>query len=467
MLSYFPKFFSNRAMLCYVITLSIVSLVFMRYAMPFQFVLFGIAEIVVFFSFSSSLSRNWRRFPPKKFVKNLFFVALTIRVIYVVFIYYYYIEMTGRPNMYHFGDEGMYEFYGALGADRSYSDFMDHVRWMAFSDRGYCWWIGMMYSIFGDHVFSDRMVKCVMDAFACVLMYNLAKRNFGEFTGRMAAIFYMLIPNAWYYCGLSLKETVMTFLVILFVERSDFVIHSRKILVKDLILPGIVMLAMFTFRTALAAVLVASLAGALILSSGRQLESWKKALYVSFFGVWMLFTVGAEMIEETRELWEGRTENQTAGYEWRSNRKGGNTFAKYATASVFAPFIFTIPFSSMVDIANQENQMMLNGANFTKNIMSGFVIFALFSLLFSGEWRKHVLPLAVMGGYLVVLVFSNFAHAERFHFPVLGLELMFAAYGVSLVKSRQKRWYGLWLIFICLVNVAWAWVKLAGRGMAS
>ena len=92
---------------------------------------------------------------------------------------------------------------------------------------------------------------------------------------------------------------------------------------------------------------------------------------------------------------------------------------------------------------------------------------SLFSLLFSGEWRTHVLPLAVMGGYLVVLVFSNFAHAERFHFPVLGLELMFAAYGVSLVKSRQKRWYGLWLIFICLVNVAWAWVKLAGRGMAS
>lgn len=433
--------------------------------MQLQFMLFGFVAVIVFFYFSSNLSRTWRRFPPRKFVKNLFLVALIIRVVYVIFIYYYYIEMTGRPNMYHVGDELTYEYYAKYGASHNYSEFMKEVNRMELSDRGYCWWIGIVFSVFGNHVLWDRIVKCFLDAFACVLLYNLGKRNFGEFTGRMAAIFYMLIPNAWYYCGLSLKETVMTFLVILYVERGDMVVHSRKILLKDLVLPGIIMLILFTFRTALAAVLVAAMAGTLIISSGKQLEIWKKTLYIAVFGVWMLFTVGAEMIEETQQLWNGRTSNQTEGYEWRSNRRGGNTFAQYATASVFAPFILTIPFSSMVDIPYQENQMMMNGANFTKNVMSGFVIYALFSLLFSGEWRKHVLPLAVMGGYLVVLVFSNFAHSERFHFPVLGLELMFAAYGISLVKSRQKRWYGLWLIFICLANVAWAWVKLAGRGM--
>ena len=120
----------------------------------------------------------------------------------------------------------------------------------------------------------------------------------------------------------------------------------------------------------------------------------------------------------------------------------------------------------MVAVPGQENQMMLNGGNFVKNIMSGFTIFAMFMLLFSGDWRKHVLPLATMGGYLVVLVFSNFAHSERFHFPALGLELMFAAYGVSLVKNKQKRWYNLWLGFVCLANIGWAYIKLAGRGLS-
>jgi hypothetical protein len=250
---------------------------------------------------------------------------------------------------------------------------------------------------------------------------------------------------------------------IFFVERGDFVIHSRKIEIKDLLLPALIVLIVFTFRTALAAVLFAALILAIVLSSGKQLEAWKKVLYGLIFGVWMLLTVGVEIIEETQQLWEGRTDNQRIGYEWRSET---NSFAQYASAAVFAPMIFTIPFSSMVNIADQENQMILNGANFIKNIMSGFTIFALLSLLFRGEWRKHVLPLAVTGGYLVVLVFSNFAHSERFHFPVLGFELMFAAYGISMVKNKQKRWYNLWLIFICVANVLWGWIKLAGRGLA-
>ena len=91
-------------------------------------------------------------------------------------------------------------------------------------------------------------------------------------------------------------------------------------------------------------------------------------------------------------------------------------------------------------------------------------IFALILLLFRKEWRQHVLPIAVMCGYLLVLVFSNFAHSGRFHFPVVGLELMFAAYGVTQLTNRTKRWYMIWLFGVCIANVIWAWVKLAGRG---
>jgi hypothetical protein len=332
------------------------------------------------------------------------------------------------------------------------------------SDSGYCWWLAFENLIMGTHPLPYRFVKCVIDAFSCVLIYNLAKRNFGESTGRMAAIFCMLMPNMWYYCGITLKETEMAFLVILFTERADVALHSPKITFGNIILPGIVILVMFTFRTALAAVMLAALAGSLILSSGKQMQTWKKVLYVSIFAIWMFLTMGAEMVEEAQQLWAGRTENQSVGYEWRAQQ--GNTFAKYASASVFAPFIFTIPFSSMVYVDGQENQMMMNGANFIKNIMSGFTIFAVILLLVRRDWRKHVLPLATMCGYLVVLVFSNFAHSERFHFPVLALELVFAAYGVSQVTNKHKRWFTMWLMGMCIANIAWAWIKLAGRGLA-
>ncbi len=468
MLNYFPKYFSTRSIICYLVTLALVSVMFLNHAMPFQFMLFGLLPVLVFFTYSNKLTMGWKKITKKTFTKKLFLTALIIRVVYVLFIYLYYIEMTGYPHAYNAGDELLYTYVGTLWREVGVAEtasLMKEYR-IAFSDSGYCWWLGFENLLLGTAVLPPRIVKCFIDAFSCVLMYNLAKRSFGESVGRMTAVFYMLMPNMWFYCGVTLKETEMAFLTILFAERADLVLRSPKIKIVSLIIPALCILAVFTFRTALAAVMFASLVAALIFSTSKQLELWKKILYSTVFAAWMFMTVGVEMIQETQEMWEGRAANQEVGYEWRARNEGGNTFAKYASASLFAPAIFTIPFSSMVSTQGQENQMMMNGACFIKNIMSGFTIFALFILLFSGEWRNHVLPITLLCGYLVVLVFSNFAHSERFHFPVLAFELMFAAYGVSLMKNKHKRWYMIWLVVICVANVVWAWVKLAGRGLA-
>lgn len=436
----------------------------MRYALPFQFMLFGVVPVFIFFLYSNRLSMDWQRFSSRMFVKKLFVTALVIRICYVVFIYFYYISMTGIPHMFHPGDELLYREMGLLWAQQSYDEFRSQIKmFVAFSDSGYCWWLAIENLVLGTHVLPPRIIKCFIDAFSCVLMYHLAKRSFGEAAGRMTALFCMLMPNMWYYCGVTLKETEMAFLVILFAERADYVLRAPKITIKELAIPVLTILAVFTFRTALAAVMFAALAAALIFSSSKQLVLWKKVLYSSVFAIWMVMTVGVEIVQETQDLWAGRSTNQSSGYGDKA--VSGNTFAQYASAAVFAPAIFTIPFSSMVSTPGQENQMMMNGANFTKNIMSGLTIFALFLLLLSGNWRKHVLTIALTSGYLVVLVFSTFAHSERFHFPVLAFELMFAAYGITQLKNKHKRWFVIWLVFVAAANVGWAWIKLAGRGI--
>lgn len=466
MLTHFPKVFSTSAIKGYLATLAIISVAFMDHALPFQYMLFGLVPILVFFTYVPTLTKNWQKFNPRVFMKKLFIAAFIIRAVCVVFIYFYYLNETGRPFKYGTGDDTFYAEVGTYWHDYGFQEASSFINeHVGLSDRGYCWWIAFEGFLMGTHVLWPRLVKCLIDAFSCVLIYKLAKRNFGESTGRIAAILCMLMPNMWYYCGVTLKETEMAFMTILFVERADYALRAPKLTFANIILPGIVILLMFTFRTALAAVLVAAFTGALLLSSGKQLQLWKKVLYGSVFVVWMVLTVGAEMIQETQELWAARNENQETGYQWRAERSGGNTFAKYASASVFAPLILTIPFPTVVAVPTQENQMMMNGANFIKNVLSGLTILALFLLIIRGDWRKHVLPMAVMIGYLVVLVFSNFAHSERFHFPILALELMFVAYGVSQLTNKHKRMYTIWLVFICIANVLWTWIKLKGKGM--
>ena len=464
MLTYFPRFVSVRAIICYLVTLALVSAFFINYAMPFQFMVFGIVYVIVFFVYSNKLTISWHRIRPDKFTKKLFTTALIIRLVYMVFIYFYFIEMTGQPFMFYSGDEQWYTALGTLWRTSGYGSMVEELHYITFSDRGYIVWLNFLSLFLGTHVISARIVKCILDAFSCVLIYNLAKRNFGEAAGRMAAIFCMLVPTKWYYCGISLKEIEMAFLVILFVERADLALHSKKIEIKNLLIPGLCVLAMFAFRTALAAVMVAALVAGIIFSSGKQLEMWKKILYTAAFVVWMFLTVGVEMVQDTQRLWENRAENQSTGYDEKLRRKNANTFIQYASASTMAPLIFTIPITTMVQIEHQETQMMQNGAFYIKNLLSGFTIFALFSMLFSGEWRKHVLSIAVTCGYLVVIVFSVFAHSERFHFPVLAFELMFAAYGITLMKNKHKRWYMIWMVFISIGIIGWNWIKLRGRG---
>jgi 4-amino-4-deoxy-L-arabinose transferase-like glycosyltransferase len=427
--------------------------------------LFGLVPIVMFFVCSNKLTLEWQRFKPELFTRKLFITALAIRVVYVIFIYFYFIENTGEPHAYYAADEKFYQLMGESWRVYGYGEFRDWLRnYVAFSDSGYCWWLAIEYLIFGTHVLTARILKCVIDAFACVLIYNLAKRNFGEYAGRMAAIFCVFMPNLWYYCGVTLKETEMAFLVILFVERGDLALRAPRITFGNILLPALIIIVMFTFRTALAGVLVAAFVAALILSSEKQMQMWKKILYSTIFAGWLFMTVGVEIVEETQSLWERRSENQISGYQEKLERENANSFIQYASAATMAPLIFSIPISTMVQILHQETQMILNGANFIKNILSGFTIFALITLLTSGRWRKHVLPIATTAGYLVVIVFSVFAHSERFHFPVLALELMFAAYGVTLMKNKHKRWMVIWMCFVCVGVILWNWIKLRGRG---
>ena len=328
-LPFFPRFCSSRAIICYVVTLILVSAVFFNYAMPFQFMMFGLVSVLIFFVYANKLTMGWQKSDPNRFAKKMFITALMIRLSYVVFIYFYYIQMTGIPHMYWAADSLFYHEMAALWYDEGIDSFM----WVLnecvdYSDSGYCWWLGMEYALFGTNVLPSRLIKCLIDSFSCVLIYSLAGRNFGERTARIAGVFYMLMPNTWYYCGVTLKETEMAFLTILFVERADLAMRSPKIKLKDMLIPLLIIVVMFTFRTALAAVLTAALAAALFLSSQKQIQTWKKILFAAIFGVWMFATVGVELVQEAQMMWEGKAENQESGYQWRAARENGNAFAK-------------------------------------------------------------------------------------------------------------------------------------------
>lgn len=479
-LPYIPKRVTSGAMLTYVAAILCCNMLFASQMLHWQWWFFGAIEVLGFFYFANRLSKSWFCLKPLHFAQKLFWTALFLRAVWVVISYALWQNWTGTAFSIGAADELFYNDVAQYAASmlRSgdwniYSNIKQYSGNIQYSDMGYPIYLTFIYWIFGGSIVVARLIKAILGAWTMVLMYKLTMRNFGEQVGRMTAIMCMLMPNLVYYCSFQLKEVEMVFLCILFAERADFLLRKGKLAFMPTAALMLIPAVMFTIRTALAAVMVMAFFCALLLSSERIVSWGRRALLMTlaiiFAGV--VLTTSTSIGQDIQQMWQARESTQQSAIEWYSTRvdEGGfsNSFAKYAGAAVFAPMIFTIPFPTMVETYGQENQKMIHGGNFVKNILSGFTIAALFMLLFSGDWRKYVLPLAILCGYLVVLVFSSFAHSERFHLPILPFSLMFAAYGISKMNEVWwiKKYYPYWCALMFVAVIAWNWFKLAGRGM--
>lgn len=466
MLNYFPKFFTSKAITVYLAALMVVSVVFMSKAMSIVWWVFGIVEVAGFFYFSNQLTRKWANYSEKTFSKKLFQTALILRVVWVFFSYLFYLAMTGAPYEFSAADVYTYESFASLVMTNGWEGVQSLIDSVGLSDSGYAAYLGTIYSIFGKGVIVPRLIKALSGAFAAVLIYRVASRNFGEEAGRISGIFYMLMPNLILYTGSHLKEAEMVFLVVAFIERADYVMRSKSYNFINIAVPIILAGLLFMFRTVLGATALFALMTAILMSGNKVLNMGKRTVLAVWIGLAIIYLVGGKVATEIEQVWESRGENQKASMEWRAEREGGNQFAKYASGAVFAPMIFVIPFPTMIETQWQENQRLIHGGNYVKNILAFFTMFALFLLIKEGKWRDHLLIGSFTIGYLVVIALSAFAQSERFHQPALPFILVFAAYGISRADNKTKKYYTWWLAFIFVALIGWSWFKLAGRGMA-
>ncbi|MBO5674059.1 MAG: glycosyltransferase family 39 protein [Paludibacteraceae bacterium] len=435
-------------------------------------------SVVIFFSLGNSMSRRLSNVSEKHFLKNIFYVGFTVRMIWVLYLYFIF-----NPNYYGttFGDGADVDWYIPFG--QALADLITNDTYLTLSqiidnymsaidDVGYPIILAIEYAITGKEsdVFVPLLVKSIMGACCAIMIYHVAKRHFGVGTARITALFICLNPNMIYWCGSMMKEAEMVFFCCLAVDKLDHGLSSGNKLTLRALWPGLLAgLILFFMRTALGLALFIGVLAHIVLASNQIISVAKKIIAGVLVATTLFVGVGDRLIEQSKGYLDVvRSDSQQVNMEWRSNREGGNSFAKYASATIFAPLIFTIPFPTL-NMANegQLTQMQLAGGSYIKNILSFFVIMVLLLLLLSGEWRKHVFILAYMCGYLVVLVFSGFAQSGRFHMPIWPMLMLFAAYGIQIAKGNVHLRHGFNIVLMAevLVCLVWNWFKLKGRGM--
>lgn len=436
--------------------------------LPVEWALMGVGMVLLFFIATNRLTVNWAEQETKRVRQKLFVYSLVLRLCWVTGSYFLYFSTTGKPFEFAAADSVAYH---------------DTARWLSsynpvrvlkilveskgggVSDVGYTWYLTLLYSLVGTELLIPRIIKAVLSAYMVVLVHKLAQRNFGEDVARMAGVLTMLMPNLIYYNGLHLKESEMVFITVWFIERADALFRSSRMNLRGITTVLLLTGVLFTFRTVLGITAIFSVSTALLLSKKSNSNTTNRL----FFMVWVVLAsvalAGGRIAGEIEEIWESRNQNQQRSYEWRSSRRDGNAFARYASTAYLAPTIFIVPFPTMVKVDTQQNQMLLHGGNYVKNVMAFFVFVAFLRLIKHQKWRDHLLLLTFTMGYLIIVAFSSFAHSERFHLPALPLLLILSAYGIENMTPSLKRLFTPYLVLLMILIAGWSWFKLAGRGL--
>ena len=467
MIPFFPNKIGYRAIIVYLVALTAISVFYSSYSMQWLFVVMGIVCVAGFFLLTSSWTRNWLNRPSKSFVGFLFGLALFIRVVYVIGSYFYFTDVTGSRFGFELGDAVGYHETALWLMEEPWSttdNYFFHTPGIPDSDAGYPIYLTAIYKLCGPIIIIPRLLKALLSAWMCVLIYRIAQRTFGESTGRMAGIMCMLMPNFIIYCGNHLKETEMIFLEVAFLERLDYLFRTRKFNLWTILVPTLLAASLFFFRTVLGtAALFALVTSALFSSTPTMKKGWRRTAMIGWGLLVLIFTSGSSIMAEIESYWEGRGDNATRKRYEQTLR--GNQWAQYATETVMAPMIFVLPFATMVDVDEQYGQQEKSGGNFIRNFMGFFAIFGVIEAFRRKKWRDFSLIGSFVIAYLGVVALSGFSNSERFLLPGLPCLILIWSYGVSTLREKTYKLLTPWCFVVFAMEVAWAYFKLGSRGL--
>lgn len=466
MVPFLPKQISSKAIIVYLIALSIVSLVYYNYSMNIGFIVLGCVWVIGFFYLVGLCGRRWRTVPEKHFVNNIFGVALLLRLLWVVLSYVFYTQATGSPFEFQARDSMSYHLDAEWLAGEPWSATWNYLfgRIIFISDSGYPFFLTVIYKIFGPIIIIPRLLNALLSSVSCVLVYRMSARTFGEETGRMAGIMMVFMPNLIIYCGYHLKETLMLFIIVACLERIEALTRFRRISFWNILLPSLLAGSLFLFRTALGAAAIFAFASTVLISSAPAMKrGGRRFALVAWALLALLVFGGGTIATELETLWEGRGENLSNKRTEQTLR--GNKWAQYATGAVMTPMIFVLPFATMVDVDEQYGQQAKSGGNFIRNFMGFFAIIAVYEAFRRKKWKDFVPIGAFVIAYLGVVASSGFSNSERFLLPGLPCLIMMWAYGVSTLRMKTYRLLTPWCFIVFAMEVAWAYFKLGSRGL--
>ena len=453
----------------YLLALLVISVAFREHALQLRWMLWGIGEVLFFFLLTAVFYPRWKGTDRKRFLWTVFLVAVVVRVAYVVAIGYYYYYQTGLAYEYGAADSRWYHSTALLCAqwlkNGRIVNVFRYLRYysMGYSDRGYIYWLSIIYAIFGRSLLVPRIFKGLMSAYMCILAYKLGSRTFGERTGRLAAVMCAFMPILIQICGIHTKEMELIFLATFALERMDYLVRSKRYTFWNVLVPILLTGLTFGFRTITGMCLIFAFIVFVLLSPKEVVGKSGKVLtlagVVVVFFMFLFSPIGREM----RIIY--RLKFSDLNYQSEKYEEMGLKHSQLAKSWYMAPGAFVLPLSPMVEESPDHNKM-IHGSTYVTNFLAFFAMLAIIIAIRQKRWRDFSLIGAYEFSYLAIIMFSFAANSERYHEPAIPLLIIMAAYAMTHLRHKDLKLFYVYCGLLFVALLVWNWLKLSARGLA-
>ena len=118
------------------------------YAMPAGYIAVGVVSVVGFFMFTNRWTHVWKLMNERYFLRYLFLIAVSLRLVWAVGSYFYYLNATGMPFEFDAADAIGYHETAQWIRDSSWSLVFEAFFGpgsAGVSDSGYAIYLGLLY----------------------------------------------------------------------------------------------------------------------------------------------------------------------------------------------------------------------------------------------------------------------------------------------------------------------------------
>ncbi len=453
----------------YLLALLVVTVAFREHALQVKWILWGVGEVLFFFLMTLYFYPWWKDMEQKRFRWTLFLIALVIRVAYVVLISYYYYYQTGIAFEYHAADSlgyhktAVYLSQCVRHGQIAYIFKYLNAYTMGYSDQGYVLWLTLIYSIFGRSLLTPRLLKALMSAYLCLVVYRLGTRTFGERTGRLAAVMCVFMPIFIQMAGLHTKEMEMIFLSVLALERMDYLIRSKKYTVWNILCPILLTGLTFGFRTIIGMCLIFAFLVFVVFSPKEYFKKSNRIITVVATFVILLVFLFTKVGGEMKIIYKVRFTE--INYQTEKYEKEGMRHYELAQNKYLWPGAFVLPLAPMVEKAPEHNKM-IHGSTYLKNFLAFFAMLAIVIAFRQRKWRDFSLIGAYELSYLGLIMFSFAANSERYHELAIPMLVLMAAYAMTHLRHKDMKLFYVYCFVLFAALFTWNWLKISARGLA-